>query len=413
MVDEFDEMVNAGRRRWMAALIVNAVLLTMLGVAAAVLLTRSGVITAQSIVASRTSQISADQEGKIVKIFLEENEQFKEGQSLFRIENPDLLTQIEGINKIIEGYDKQIAEEQSNLSQFLQKSDLIDKKQSTEALIERKRIQLKNAQLDLDNATSQVAYAKAESEKAQVLFTSGAITRARVETYRIAYESKLDAQRKILGDIAVLQTDIEADKGTLLSYTKQLDAQTSLTAQRVSDLLEKKTTRKAELAKCESAKQRWLRKADRSGSVAIRRKEEGEMVKPGEAVLEVTTGEDLWVEAYFRSEDVPLVHPGDQPVVRYSNQPFPATVESIGLVTKPFPFQRASMMSAPENLVVVKLLFVQLDQAKKAGLRPGMQVTTELTRQEGLLYRLGLKQAKASAHEGARNEPTSKTRGRE
>jgi multidrug resistance efflux pump len=396
MVDEFDEMVNAGRRRWMAAIIVNVILLAMIALAAHILFTRSGVITIQSIVASRTSQISADQEGRIARIFVEENQQFKRGQPLFEIENPGLLAKIDGVKKIIAGFDQQIAEEQSDLSRRLRESDLKMKIQSSKGQIEEKKVSLKNARQELDNADRLAARAKDELVKAELLFTSGAMTRARVESYRLAYENRLEDRKKTLGAIDLMETDIRGDEILLRSYADQMDALTSSTAQRVNELTEKKTAAKSELATLESARERLVYRTDRGGSVAVRRKEEGEIVKPGEAVIEVTTGEDLWVEAYFRSEDVSVVRVGERLVVRYGVQTFAATVESIGLVTKPFPVQRAMVMVVPENLVVVKLLFVEPNQAKKAGLRPGMVVTTEMTRQEGFLYRLGLKRAKSS-----------------
>jgi len=408
MVDEFDEMVSAGRRRWVAALTVNGILLMMIALAAYMLLSRSGVITVQSIVASRTSQISADQEGKIVKIFVEENEQIKVGQPLFQIENPDLLTKIQGLQKIIAGYDQQIAEEQSDLSRRLRESDLAVKMQTTRQQIDEKRVSLKNQRQTLENADRLVAYAKTDFEKAQTLFTSAALTRARLDSYRLAYETKLEERKKVTGDIDLLETDIRGDEALLRSYREQMDALTSSIAQRVNELREKKTVAISDLTALESAKERFVRKADRSGSVAIRRKEEGEAVKPGEAVLDVTTGEDIWVEAYFRPEDLSFVQVGDRLVVRYANQVFPASVESIGLISKPFPLQRVSMLAAPENLVVVKLQFAQSDQVKKTGLRPGTLVNTELTRREGLLYRLGLKQARDGQTQAARTEGKEK-----
>jgi membrane fusion protein (multidrug efflux system) len=408
MVDEFDEMIGAGRRRWIAALTVNGIILTMVALAGYMLLSRSGVITVQSIVASRTSQISADQEGKIVKIFVEENEQIKVGQPLFQIENPDLLTKIQGLQKIIAGYDQQIAEEQSDLNRRLRESDLAVKMQTTRQQIDEKRVSLKNERQTLENADRLVAYAKTDFDKAQTLFTSAALTRARLDSYRLAYEAKLEERKKVAGDIDLLETDIRGDEALLRSYREQLDALTSSIAQRVNELREKKTAAISDLTALESAKERFVRKADRNGSVALRRKEEGEAVKPGEAVLEVTTGEDIWVEAYFRPEDLSFVQVGDRLVVRYANQLFPASVESIGLISKPFPLQRVSMLAAPENLVVVKLQFAQSDQVKKTGLRPGTLVNTELTRREGLLYRLGLKQARDGQTQAARTEGKEK-----
>jgi len=397
MVDEFDEIEKQRKPRWIAVLVVNVVILAMVALAAYVLLTRSGVITIPAIVASRTSQVSADQEGRIIKILVEENEQFRVGMPLFQIENPDVRTKIEGLQKIIAGYDQQIAAEQSELSRRLRESDLKVKIQTVKHEIEKKQVGLKNAQLELENADHLVAYAKAELEKAQTLFTSGALTAARVEVYRSACEGKLAERNKIIGAIALLQTETRGDEKLLHSYAQQMDDLTSSTAQRVSELLEKKTTARTELAAWESARERLVRKADRNGSVAVRHKEEGEAVKPGEPVLEVTTGEDIWVEAYFRPEDVNLIRAGDPLVARYANRMFPVAVESIGLITKPFPLQRASMLASTENFVVAKLIFVQPDQAKGAGLRPGMKVDTELSRQEGLLYRLGLKQPTANA----------------
>jgi len=410
MVDEFDEIDRPRRRRWLAALLVNILILAMLALAAHVLLSRTGIITVQSIIASRISLVSSELDGKIVKIFVDSNEQFKTSQPLFQIENSDVLDNIAGLNKIIEGYDGQIAEEQSELSRRVRESDLQMKIQTVQQQMGKNKILSENTQEALKNADGLTSEAKANWESAQSLLRSGAITRARVESYRFDYQKAVAEREKIANDLGVLNAEILANRQTLATYKQQLEDLTKLTDARLAELREKRKIRETERNKWESARDRFLVKADRDGFVATRQKEEGDRVKSGEAVLKVTTGEDIWVEAYFKPEDANLVHAGDPLVIRYANATFPVIVESIGLITEPFPLQRVSMLAQPENYVVIRMVFVQPDQAKKAGLRPGMQVNTEIVRQEGLLFWLGLKQAKLRADVQIEQEPTTSTR---
>jgi multidrug resistance efflux pump len=400
MVDEFDQMVNAGKRRWLPRLLLNILVLAMLGLGAYVLLTRSGVITVQSIVASRTIRIGAEHRGKIKAIYVALNSEFKEGDPLFDLEDPLVESSIAETDKRIKEYDRDIAEQESELARRLREFDPKMKIETARQQIKEKQVALDSKRPLLDAANRRITLKEEALKKAEGLFASGVITRPRLDFYRLDYESEQTARDKILAEQDMLRTEIIGLQKQIASYGEMIADLTSSTAEQERTIREKQAVAKAELGKFLSEKAQLSCKAKISGSVAAVSKEEGEVVAPGDGVLTVTTGGDIWVEAYFKPEDVNPVQAGDELAVRYGLQTFPVMVESIGLITQPFPIQRATVMVQPERLVVVKLNFVHPTQAREAGLRPGMQVNTEMTRPEGLLYRLGLKQEAPRANDG-------------
>ncbi|MBM3334175.1 HlyD family efflux transporter periplasmic adaptor subunit, partial [Candidatus Sumerlaeota bacterium] len=371
MVDEFDQLVSRGRRRWVAAILVNLALLAMAGFVAHVLLTRSGGLTVQSVVASETIRISAERRGTIKAVYVVVGQQFKEGNLLFELEDDPLLdSPIAETEKRIKEYERDIAELESAAARRLREFDPNLKIESARQLIREKQVALKNLATSLEGADRRLAIKEDMMKKAQDLFEAGAVTRARLDSYRLDWETERAARDKIVADTNLLQTEIAGLEKQITSYFQWKADLTSSTAEQVRDIRDKQAASGAELAKLLSEKTLLICKSKVSGLVAAVLKNKGEGVSPGEPILEVTTGGSIWTEAYFRPENANQIRPGDRMTVRYGTVTFPAIVESINPITKPFPFQRP-MVLGTENYVVVRLAFIEPEPAKQAGLRPG------------------------------------------
>jgi len=396
VVDEFDQLVSRGRRRWVAALLVNLAALSVAGFLVYALVTRSGVVTVQSVVASETIRISAERRGTIKAVYTAVGQQFKEGDLLFELESDPLLdSQVAETEKRIKDYERDIAELESASARRLREFDPNFKIESARQQIREKQVTVKNLATSLDSANRRLAIKEDMVKKAQELFAAGAITRARLDSYRLDCETERAACDKILAETNLLQTEITGLEKQIASYIQWKADLTSSTAEQVRNIRDKQAAVTAELAKLLSEKTLLTCRSKVSGLVAAVLKNKGEGVAPGEPILEVTTGGNIWTEAYFRPETVNHVRSGDRMTVRYGAMTFPAIVESINPITKPFPFQRP-MVLGTENYVVVRLVFMEPEPAKQAGLRPGMLVTTEMTTSEGILYRLGLKRSSGS-----------------
>jgi len=394
MVDEFDEISNRGRRWWIAALIVNVALLGMLGAAGYILMSRSGVVTVLSIVASRTIRVSAEHRGKIKTLYVGETQEFKKGDRLFDLEDLLVDSRIAEAEKTVKTYEQQIAEQESELAQRLREFDPRMKIETARQQIKEKQVAGKNLESLLEAAKRRVALKEEALRTAEELFTSGVITRARLDSYRLDCETERMARDKLLNEKRVLETEIGGLEKQITSYQAMIADLTRSTAEQERVLRDKLSLAKSDLANLQSEKELLFCKAKMNGFVVLRVRNEGEVVASGDAVFEATSGDELWVEAYFRPEDANFARVGDQLTVRYDPQTFAAKVQSIGLITRPFPVQRSPIMLPNENYIVVRLDFERPEQAKQAGLRPGMQVTTEMTRPEGLLYRLGVRRTR-------------------
>lgn len=417
MVDDFGglEQEQRGKRRWVFALSFNALFWAMVAVIFYVWLTQAGEVEVPSRIWSETIQIAAPQPGIIKTIHFRETEQFAPGQVLFELENKDLDDEIRGIGEKIKNLDAQIEQEQTALSRRLREYDVEDKIRKAQASLDAARYDLEVLKQDLRAASQTVQLAKQVLQRAEELFRKGALSRPRLEQYRndldgamLKYEKARLALQAKLKEIEGLLNELDLAKRHKQDLMRATD-------DRVKQLLQQKAFLQTELKNKLSQRERLVYKAERGGFVATLLKREGESVNRGDVVLEITTGERIWVEAFFQPEDANLISIGHSLRVRYGEYTFPARVESVGLKAIPNPLVPGDALTPREFVVPVRLVFDHPDMAKKYGLRPGMQVETVITKQEGLLYRLGLKErtptmqpAQTTGDDSATTEPVAR-----
>lgn len=413
MVDEFDQIEQRGRNRWVAAIFIN---LLIWGLAALVVysyLTRKPIVEIKGIVASRIYEIGARQDGRIGTIHVEETDSFTTGDLLFDIEDRKLLTQIEKTSETLKRIQQEIAEEKSERARQLREHSLTLNIGSVQQEIGATSISIENLLDDLDFADAEIERQQKIYTRAEDLFNTGVLTRSEVEAVYAKVMEVKAAKGKILNEIDLKRQQNRYNQRRLDDYEEYRRNLEKSTADAIKDLERELGNEGRTQAGQIVLLQELEYKADRSGLVAERLKQDGEQVQMGEVILRVTTGEELWVEAYFKPEDEYLVQAGDPVKIRYGSRLFDGVVRTKEYTLRPFPGAPVSALVSQSQYVVVPIDFEDIQNARDANLRPGLLVIVEVNREEGLLYRLGIKKRRhnnpVSAAATPRDKPTTST----
>jgi multidrug resistance efflux pump len=397
MVDEFDQLEEQGRRSRVRAIIVNLFVLAAGLLVGYYLLQGTQEVTVLSRVWSEAIRIYARQDGKIKTINFTETESFRQGDLLFEIEDPVLESQIEATSKSIDLYEARIEQEQSDLQRRISLFEIGRSIEDARQQIKVKEVEHKSKEAAREAARERLTVAQDKLERAQDLVSSGVLTQTQLEPYRLAVQTARDAVRVVDAEIDLIDETVSGLERKIADMEKHRADMTSATARVVAELTDLKAREESKLAELRSRRSLLKYYADLDGIVAARHKTDLESVRAGELVLEVTAGENIWVDAYLQPEDSKLVKQGDRVEVRYQDQPFQTIVAWKNLKAVLLPWRTPSLDGREERYIQVRLSFIDPGKAEAAGLLPGIMVDTILERREGFLYRLGLRPGSDSA----------------
>jgi multidrug resistance efflux pump len=414
MADEFDGLVMKGRRRWVAAILINLLVWGLLGLVGYIWLTRIGVEEIRGLVASNTFLLSVERDGTIKAVNFEETRPFRRDDRLFEMIAPEILESINNTSETISSMKQRIAEaRQSDVSRGERENEIDNNIRKLQSEIGEYDAQIENRKSQLEWANENVALKKQRLEAAESLLAAGAMTRADVEARRDVYMQAVAARGEVEGEIRRLDKLLAGKRNELAGFRDQKQKLMANTDLRIGQLLIDMKNKEGELSDLRLQLTRLVKKAEYDGYVVKVLKRAGESVKASDPVLQVTDGKDIWIEAYFLPEDRKSLREGDRLKVRYQGQDFPSYIDQIGIhTTTGMPNAPQSMFTQPTRYLVVRLRFEDPETAKQANLLPGIEVAVLFTRQEGLLYRLGLggKKELQAAPVKAADRETSATR---
>jgi multidrug resistance efflux pump len=111
----------------------------------------------------------------------------------------------------------------------------------------------------------------------------------------------------------------------------------------------------------------------------------GETVQPGDEILRISTGEDIWVETYLNSQRVASIEPGNRVFVHATGANpirLPGTVVGISPVMETQPgYTPTAFEPDTERIAIARVQFDDPEFAKQK-VRPGQRVTVELLTRE-------------------------------
>lgn len=391
MVDELDQIASRGRRRWVLAIVFNILFWGMLGLVLFVWLTHQREDDIPSIIASRTVTIKPDFPGKIKMITVEPADQFTSGQVLFEIQDDSLLDDLRKTTESYQTVVRIIEQLESPAAKRDKLKNTNEKIKNTEDAIAKTSLTLIRLDKEREQKQADLLEAQTIYENAKESFDTGALPRSVLFGYQDRYLKAREALNTVDSQIAAAKQDMRAYQGDLLFFQQQLVDEKGKIDLDIADRVKERDGYEEEWIRLKKKQQGLRHRAPFDGFVVRRMKEADETVTPETEILELTTGKEIWVEAYFSPEAAVAVKAGDRLMVRYGSFPlFPVVVESVLLDTRVIPGVQPSMLTPLKNYRVVKLLFEDPTAAKKAGLVPGMRVTTVMQRSQGPLHMLGL-----------------------
>jgi len=409
MVDEFDEIIYGRKSRWPARILINGLIGGMLLVGVYALLVRAVQVEIPSVVASWTNTVSPRRDGQIVEMPFRENDRFQQGDLLFRIEDKALRASLEKTSESIQTLELQIDEALSTASRTRAEMDLTKEIQTAQSGIRTLEATIKSLNRSLAVAQQNLATAQEYLTSMTALVTSRAATGSQTRIAKADLIAARQARDAILDKLDVAAVDLNSQREALELSKSQLENMKKLTADRVNELRIEKDKRAGELAAMIEELNKLTERADFEGYIVRQYRRQSDNVKAGDAVLQISESKEIWIEAWFPPEHLPLVHEGDVLAVRYVDDLFPVRVRRIGPTAMMHPPERVSILSQNTRYVPVRIDFIEPGAAKAAGLRAGYELITLVTRREGLIYRLGLRgtQIKARSVPPPADEPTT------
>lgn len=295
--------------------------------------------------------ISSEVKGRVLKMFVADNQAMKAGEPLVEI----------------------AADDYSNLVQARQDSmsRMTAEQQETHALIKVKTMTLARARADLDAMETSVALAEKDLKRSIELHKQEVISQSQYDQAESRSRDTLARKASASAAVAEIEASIEALNAQLQTQKfKMREAGTALNRARLD--LDRTTVT-----------------APVDGRIAKKNVDEGKYVQPGQPLLAIVDEGSLWVVANFKETQIAHMKPGqpvDITVDAYPGVTFAGHVDSFqpgtGVVFSLLPPQNATgnFVKVVQRVPVKILIDSKPDPAHP--LRPGLSVYPSVATKE-------------------------------
>ena len=391
---------DSGRRRvpwWLIIAMVGVLLVVYLivpkPVEVQVVQVRKGVLdlslSTTGVVEGVVSDVSSRVTARIARLNFQEGDSVKKGQALTLLESADIQAEIEGRRAAVRTAEEQAASLQATASANAgQLRAGVSRAQANLQAARENLRQLESGSRPEDIAAQQavVAQARVQAENASAqydraneLFSRGAIAAQDLDTAKAAYESAqaaLQSQQSILRKLQAgpRPEEIEVARAQVAAAGSALqDAQSALglvqaRARDVKAAQAQVVSARAALVGAEAQLAFTVIRSPVSGVVVRKHMEIGETASPLSPIYTVANLGNIWVTAQVDEEDVAAIAPGQ--TVAITADAYPGR-EAVGAVT------RVSKIAEPKEVGRVRAKIVRARvEIERSGmpLRPGMEM---------------------------------------
>ncbi len=219
--------------------------------------------------------VSSEVKGRVVKVFVADNQVVKAGDALVEIAADDYANAVQARQETV----GRIAAEQ----------------EETRAAVKMKKMALARAHADLEAAQTDAAFAEKELKRSTDLRSKEVISQSQFDQAESRSKAMLARRASAEASVAEIEAAIEALNARLKTQSYKIrEAGTSLNLARL-DL------------------KRTVIAAPINGRIAKKNVEEGKYIQPGQPLLAVVDDRNLWVQANFKETQIARMRPG-QPV---------------------------------------------------------------------------------------------------
>jgi len=352
-------------------------------------------LSTTGVVEGNVADISARITGRINRIYVEEGDKVRRGQTIATLESSELEADVDRARAALAAAQAQVAAASNALVAESRQVDADINRARAAVSAARARLaelqagarpqEIRQAQAAVNQAEAQAVNARTELKRAEQLFNRGAISESQLDEARTAAqvaETNLVSAREQLAlvregaraeQIAAAQAEVRASEATL-SQALAGRERVEIRREEVRAARSQAEQANAALQAAQSRLNLATITSTADGTVVRRHVEEGETVNPQQPIVTVSRGGEVWVTAEVDQEDVSAVAVGQQ--VRISLTAYPGRY-STGVVSDVSPVAvpkevgrvRAKVVRARVNIIDPVLL-----------LSPGMEVNIDGSR---------------------------------
>jgi membrane fusion protein, multidrug efflux system len=240
------------------------------------LLSDNAINTDNAYVKQDMTSVGPDVSGRIVRVFVSENQQIKAGAPLFEIDP-------EPYRVALAQADAQIAKAQVNVQEL--------------------QAEFSSTGVDIEKASTNIEFARSEYERQRQLSNQGFTTKVRLEAAQHA--------------LNVAQAEFAAARAGAAEARSKL-----ATGTQVPGVNPELAVARAQRAKALMDLSRTLVRAPISGRVSqTERLQIGQMLAPGFPALSIIGNERSWIEANFKETELDKIRPGQSTTIRFDAYP--------------------------------------------------------------------------------------------
>jgi membrane fusion protein (multidrug efflux system) len=332
--------------------------------------------------------VSARVSGQVAKVYVEDNQEVKEGDLLLELDHAELDAKVDAARADLTAAQAQLANAQAALDLTTKNADaaLVQARgglAQASSTADTQAAAIRQADADVAAAASRLSLARTELDRAKNLFASDALPRATVDARQADFDTATAQAQEASARLASAHAAVSGVNGGIvtargrLAAAQTVDEQLAAARSAVELARAKVKQAEAQLALAQlSASYAYVR-APHAGEVSRRTVEVGQMVGPDKALLSLVPLDDVWVVANFKEDQLAEMHPGETATVTidaYGSKRFEAHVESIaGASGARFALLPPDNASGNFVKVVQRVpVLVRLEGAQGAALRPGM-----------------------------------------
>ncbi|GAB6085296.1 efflux RND transporter periplasmic adaptor subunit [Alkaliphilus crotonatoxidans] len=286
------------------------------------------------VMTERRETVYAAATGRVTDVLVNIGDSVQKGELLLKIEEQQLLREIQGIE----------AQEAALQAQYQEALKPVDQRE-----IERLK-------LELTNQENALVEAERTTENQKKLYEAGAVSH---EDYQNAL-NQLEAQRNNLEKLS-LELEILSNPHTI-NIAAQYQAQ-----------LKQLAIQKEAL---ESQKEEYSIASPIEGTIMLKNIEKGSYLQPGMQLFEIGSPDNHYIEADILVSDIANVNEGDKVLISHQN----LGIELTGTVRKIHPqaFSKISDLGIEQKRIKVEIEI----QGREANLRPGYDLDIKIVTEE-------------------------------
>ena len=309
--------------RWLLALACVALFATAIGVPAYLWWAHAAahVTSRNAAVRAHLAEVGTRLKGVVERVAVDVGDEVQAGQVLVRLQSAHLTAEVAQARAAIVSLESSLQAEQVAIDE--QEREIVQRRKETAAA-------LAAAEAVVEAARLQVADAERNYQQQRALYENNGI---------VAGSKLREAEFRWRTEQAQLQEAQAKQRLTSQELTKELRRAESAVRVRKSEAKVLQARRGGAQARVERARadlEAATIRAPRDGVVVRRIVQPGVSVEPGQPLLAVQLGKEMWVEAWIEEDEMGFVHDGKQAVITFPAYPereFVGTVFRVGVAT--------------------------------------------------------------------------------